>query len=303
MIYVVISKNDNQYHSSFEALGHEIHLGRYILLDMLNDNYIDNHNYTIVTSKIERKFLYSKLFNKIISYDDFIKLNENDKNIINIWPFLNAIKENISKNYIDEFKKKSNYPIEKVLFKEINVIKIKGLLNLIDYQVIEYNNLIKEKFIVIHHRVIDYNKISNNDINKNNIITQKIIDYLFNNFNYNIIVFSSDIDIKFNCQDLTRIKYINSLSLYCSLLNNDNCQCLISELSGGGEIGQYCHNKLIIHYNNSYYPIEVYEKVNFLQKNMSFLHDEWSLHGSSDALLIRTKFENLFDILLKELIK
>lgn len=304
MIYLIISKNnDNNYHCQFEALGHEIHLGRYILMDMLNGKYIDNNNYIIVTARLERKFLYSKLFDKIISYNDFIKLNQEDKNIIYIWPFLNGVKERISKNYIDDFKKKNNYPIEKVLFTEMNKLEINYLLNKIDYQLIEDDNLIKEKYIIIHHRVIDYNKISNNNISNNNIFTQKIVNYIMNNFNYNIIIFSSDSNIKFNCEDLNRIKYINSLDLYCSFLNNDKCLCLISELSGGGEISQYCHNKLIIHYNNSYNPQPIHKTVKSLQDNTNCLHNNWNYHGCSDAVLIRTNFDNIFDILTKELNK
>ena len=59
--YLVISKPDGEFHTGFCALGHEIHLGRYILLDMLHNNYIDD-SFIVVTYNLDRAFLYSKIF-------------------------------------------------------------------------------------------------------------------------------------------------------------------------------------------------------------------------------------------------
>jgi molybdopterin converting factor small subunit len=65
-MYIILSKY-SELHTYFNALGHEIHIARYILLNMLNNNYISkNNNYiskndTIVTLNNERLFLYNIL--------------------------------------------------------------------------------------------------------------------------------------------------------------------------------------------------------------------------------------------------
>jgi hypothetical protein len=297
-IYIIVSRKDNNYHTGFCALGHEIHLSRYLLLDIFNRNYIDKDNVIIVTVNIDRKFLYSKIFDNIISYDEFIKLNIESNNILNLCPFMTSSYIEIKKYYIDLFKLKSEYPIESILY--INMKKnFEDLLKKINYQVDTYNSiLLKNNYIIIHHRSIN-TQINNNNPNINYDITQQIIKFILKNFDYDIIIFSSDINIKFN-NESNKLYYINSLELYCSIMTNERCIAVISELSGGGEIAQYCHNNFIYHYNNSYPIDKINKNLNLLQ-NDNYLHYNWNLHGCTNAILIRDNIDKIFEHMILNL--
>jgi hypothetical protein len=68
-------------------------------------------------------------------------------------------------------------------------------------------------------------------------------------------------------------------------MKNENCLCVISELSGGGEISQYCHNNKIFLYGNSY-GINNKESKLIFNENTN-LHDNWNEHGTTDATLYK----------------
>ena len=72
-MYIILSKDDNV-HTGFSALGHEIHLARFILCDMLHTNFI-NKDDTIVTYSSDRFFLYNNFFINVISYNEYLLLN------------------------------------------------------------------------------------------------------------------------------------------------------------------------------------------------------------------------------------
>ena len=291
-MYYILTKIEPEHHSGFCALGHEIHISRHLLLDMFNEKYIDPENDTIVTVSLDRKFLYMNMFKNIISYEDFRLKNIDDKYIINLWTFIVSKIEELDKYYINDFKKKSNYPINNFLYKNISK-KYRQLLCNIYYEPIPESFIIK-KYFLIHHRTIN-KKYSNNNIDNNYNYTIQIIKFLMDKFSdINIIIFSADNTIKF-----LDLPIINSLSLYCSLMNNINCVALISEISGGGEIAQYCHNNLICHYYNSYNfsPIEPIN-LNLLQE-YSYIHENWNTHGSTNAIIIRTNINDMLNFILR----
>ena len=140
--YIVVSKIENENHSGFCALGHEIHLGRFILLDMLDKKYI-NTNDVIVTSNIDRFFLYSKIFKNIISYDEYSRNgNIKEENKILVWPFVVSIPTELSDFYIKNFESKIKYPIRNILYNNFTR-DYDELLKMIDFPLIEDYNLVK----------------------------------------------------------------------------------------------------------------------------------------------------------------
>ena len=44
--------------------------------------------------------------------------------------------------------------------------------------------------------------------------------------------------------------------MYASFLNNTNCNLLISEWSGGGQLSQYCFNNKVIYYFHHYQSLD-----------------------------------------------
>lgn len=127
--------------------------------------------------------------------------------------------------------------------------------------------------------------------NKILILISKIQDkYPF----LDIYVFSSQ-NVTF---DNPNIKIVNNLDMYAVLLNHNLCEAIISELSGGGEFSQYCHNKKIILYSGHYNIINrPSKKVTSLQNNI-LLHTDWCLHGVTNATL---QWISSFDELLYSL--
>jgi len=298
--YLIISRDESKHHTGFCALGHEIHLGRTILLDMLHNNYI-NDNCVIVTVNLDRAFLYSKIFKNIISYNDFIKKNVDYTDVIEIWPFVVSITSELNENYVNMFEKKCNYPIKKILYEKFEN-NYQDLIANIDFPSIKDIDLIEKKYFVIHSRMIE-NKLSNNNVELNLLHLNQIVNKINEKYlyDYNIIIFTvnnSDALLDLKSRN-NNIKIINKLDIYASLMNHNNCEAVISELSGAGEFAQYCHNKKIYLYSNSY-EIESNKpiKVSMLQNANNTLHYNWNEHGTTDAILY--KFNNI-DLLLQNI--
>jgi hypothetical protein len=295
--YIVVSKIENENHSGFCALGHEIHLGRFILLDMLDKNYI-NTNDVIVTSNIDRFFLYSKIFKNIISYDEYSRNgNIKEENKILVWPFVVSIPTELSDFYIKNFESKIKYPIRNILYNNFTR-DYDELLKMIDFPLIEDYNLVKNKFIVIHLRTLLLK--SNNNINQNLIDLYKIIYKINITYpDFDIVIFTcNDSNELLKLQENTKIKIINKLDLYASVMNHENCECVITELSGGGEFSQFCCNTTIHMYGNSYNNIGTFSKKLSTLQNGKFLHDDWNKHGTTDALL---NYYNNIDAMLENI--
>jgi hypothetical protein len=109
---------------------------------------------------------------------------------------------------------------------------------------IEYNDLselIKNKYVIVHHRLVKYNNEKN--------YTQQIISKIKKiDPSLQIFIFCNK-KLTGYTEDIT---FIDDISIYASLMNNDNCVAVISEFSGGGQLSQYCHNKKIIYFCNHY---------------------------------------------------
>ncbi len=240
-MYIVVSANYLKHHCGYNAIGHEIHLSRHLLMDMYDKGYISNNDIIVTVSKF-RFFFYSKIFKNIILYDDFINLNIPINEQIRICDFMTSQVDQISEDKIIEFEKNTSYPIREILYKE-NKCNYYHLLKEFDYPNIINNTLIENKFFLIHHRFFLYPCIDYKIDNTFKMV-KKIIKRLKKNYpNTNIIVYSlGDFNYDYD------VKKINTLDEYVSLMNHENCVALISEISGGGELAQYCHNKYIYMY-------------------------------------------------------
>ena len=83
MLYIIVSTSDNnknKFHTyGVSNLGHELFWTRKIALVLLENNIIPK-NACIVSKNNDRKFLYSKIFNNFVAYDDYAT-NQNDTEI------------------------------------------------------------------------------------------------------------------------------------------------------------------------------------------------------------------------------
>jgi hypothetical protein len=227
---LLISSYPPYYPEYSRSLGHEIHITRIMVLDMLLKNKINKDD--IIVTFDDRKFLYSMIFNNIINYDQFLNLNKENYIVINIIDYTTTV---LTKN-IDDFNK-IDYSIPETYYSNDFI----NLCNKIEYINLDYD-FINNNFIIIHHR---YNDDMSRLLNILNIIKK---------FNIKIIIFNNKINELKNIINIDNIDifYTDNLQIYASLLNNNNCKLLITEWSGGGQLSQYVSNTKIIYYFQFY---------------------------------------------------
>jgi hypothetical protein len=215
------------------CLGHEIHMTRYVIIDMLLQNKISTDD-IIVTLK-DRTFLYSKIFKNCITSDAFTMMEKDGYNIINLsyitgsdipvreWSILQKYNHQVLKKfYTSEFK---------------------TLLNSIDYCETHYD--CAKDYIVVHHRY-------NYDIN----MLIKTINKINSVVDVNIVIFNNNMSyIKKELENYKNLMFVDNLQLYASYLNNPKCKLFISEWSGGGQLSHYCYDGKIIYYFHQYHDI------------------------------------------------
>lgn len=234
MKFIIISKDHYNCEPDryISALGHEIHLQRFILFDLLQKNKISKND-TIVLYSLERSFLYNNVFTKILSWEKYKKEYINEKNVIDLSFYSYHSTKDILLDKFIEF----NYSFTD--YKK--TIEFKNYINNINYINLDndYKEVISKKYYLIHLRFkFDKKKLI--------MLLDKIREYS----TYQIIIFCCDDNI--NLSKDYNIIFIKNLQLYASFLNNKNCVLFISEWSGGGQLSQYCYNGLILFYFDNY---------------------------------------------------
>jgi len=287
-MYIIVC-SDIASHCETTALGHEIHMSRYVLCQLLHHNCISESD-TIVTRTEDRCILYTKLFTNVITHNVFKKLQINPDEIVDLTEFMQTdyINRPVSEETLAFFSKKLTFDFKEFLYGN-NAADVRYLLNNIDYPSITNIDLIRKKFIIIHMRIVN----SSNHVWEGKQSCQQLINSL-QDIDSSIICYTSYPVEKLDSPK-KQITYISDFSLYCALMNHDLCQVVISEISGGGEISQYCHNKTILLYTGAYNFGEP-----FLTKQMREirprLHVRWQGNeGSTNAILY--KFPSLGELI------
>ena len=297
-MYLIVSASEN-YKSNIKfpddkiranTIGHEIHITRPIVLILLSLNLIDKTD-TIVTKNKERFCLYSKIFLNIITYDDLS--SDIDPALIidvthaNMWtdtPY-DMEKTDFERRFsiMSQIRKYKNVDFRTDIFS--------NLMKNIEYN--DFSELIKKKYIIVHHRLVKYYKEKN--------YTQEIISKIKKiDPSLQIFIFCNK-KLTGYTEDIT---FIDDISIYASLMNNDNCVAVISEFSGGGQLSQYCHNKKIIYFCGAYdfYPgcniTDVFKEAN----NANNLYDYFDAKLFTNASVyicstINTLLNNISSIL------
>ena len=293
-IFVILSS------PNIRALGHEIHISRYLLYDLLQKNIIDN-NVNIVTISKDRFFLYNNIFTNIHEWNDYKNnINKNNIKIIDLSHtydtaiFIDRLKElnlKLNLNYsCDNFERSDKFVDD---INNINIINLNEDEN--------YKSIIENDFIVVHYRLVN----SDNKINHQNIL--KIIDKIRKYTDNTIVIFCSKLPDEKVQKDLEckNIVVIDNLQYYASFLSNKKCKLLISEWSGGGQLSQYCFDGKIIYYFD-FYPSLDYE-LNFdsYQKtanvpNNIFKFNCWDFKTTRNN---EREYYKTFDLMINDLSK
>ena len=225
---IIITNDSNR-----TCFGHDLHITRCIVLDMLLQNHINKDDILVVMNN-DRKFLYELLFNTVLSYHEYTSLNINTTNIIDLRAFSLLATCNRDKFFIPNFSFSGNYYTEEFRKKMLQI----------NYCDTKYN-IFDNDYIVIHYRY---------DADLNNL--KKICDKITNTYyNMNLIIFNHNIENISSIREYykdTNIIFTDNLQLYASYLNNSKCKMVISEWSGGGQLSQYCFSGKIFYYFDFY---------------------------------------------------
>jgi len=230
MVKIIISSNNLHC-----CLGHEIHITRFIIIDMLIQNFI-NQDDIIVVENNDKKFLYELLFKTVLNFNEYEVINKNnDYDIIDLCQYTRYATLH-GKINITNFNYREKYFTKEFLN---NILKINYCNTNYDYS---------ENYIVIHHRF---------DANLEDL--KRLCNKIFESYdNLNVVIFNNNIENIIKIKDEYKDKnliFTDNLQLYVSYLNNDKCKLFISEWSGGGQLSQYCFNGKIMYYFNTYNSI------------------------------------------------
>jgi hypothetical protein len=251
------------------CLGHEIHMTRYVLIDMLLQNRISQDD-IIVTLK-DRMFLYTLIFKTVIEPNTLANINKNNYNIINLSLITSS---DMSVNYNSILQQFNHKTLEKFYTPDF-----KRLLNSIEYCKTLYDEKYDKDYVVIHHRY-------NNKIDELHTIIKKINGLI----NVNIIIFNNNIPLLKNELKYDNLIFTDNLQMYASYLNcyesKYNCKLFISEASGGGQLSHYCYNGKVIYYFEEYanYASQHIGKETYYRENAmkTDMYQHWDFKYSTD---------------------
>lgn len=227
------------------CLGHDLHISRIIVFDLLNKNIINNNDTLIVTK--DRQEFYNNLFKNIITFTEFIeKINNNEISIdINNFIFLPSVVTDLLYGRSNTELMRINYNVHNNDYWNDKMIKNITTFNKCIFNE-ELNRIIKDKFIIFIIRSFDHLHIDSNyhnyiyNLRQNTLTKYKLILYCYK-------------DIEFNKENYDYI--INNVSEYMSLLTDSNCYFVIGEMSGLLEVSYFHHNnnlQILEFLNNTY---------------------------------------------------
>lgn len=234
-----------------QPLGHELHVSRCIVVDMLCKNvFSPESGDAIVTSRIDRKFLYERLVGKgnVTAQADLTPEQAGDYFVIDLRLF--SMPPTICTFNATRQMRAVGYEIPNEYFTE-NFISKCSLINYVSTETID-STFPKSigSFVVIHDRFSAANK---NILTIIEALPEDLVKIVFGPNMNNLL------EKLTNCKNV----YItNNLQVYATLLHDERCRLLISEWSGGGQLAQYAmrEGRLIWYYFETY-P-DVYNYVN-----------------------------------------
>lgn len=264
------------------CLGHELHISRCILLDLLCKGFIDT-NVEIYTPR-DRMFLYTKIFPHVFPLEEFKSDDEND-DIVDMSEYMSCV--NIgNRKHCSKLLVEMGYD-NTAAYRSPEFV---ALCNTIDVTPIS----IKSPFAVIHFRKLaDYtNNVPDLD---------KVIDWVRKKGVVDIVIFWNTHDTHGFEEKYERIVITNNLCEYASYMVDENCHMVVSEWSGGGQLSQFTTRGTVYYYFEGY-PSNDYEKhylVYYSRGNSSdaTIYTYWDWKNTTDTTVVMVKdLRSLLDL-------
>jgi hypothetical protein len=282
-----------------QHLGHEIHVGRNIVVDMLSKGVLERSKGDfIMTGLPDRRFFYeafmgadqvidfsniteiekpihppknasdylmlpSQFFSNLANFKNFQIINLSSYSLPPTYCTFGTSDEMLAVGYsVPERYWNKNFQILASTFNFLTTDEIN--------EIIPVNSQI---FIVLHHRY-------NASIEKLKLILESLPLELYK------VIFTSNIEgLKFEFNNRSDLIFTNNLKEYSSLLKDPRCKLLISEWSGAGQVAQYTlGSQGSIWFYYDHYP-DVY--------NFSMTHKVWENNAKIGSYFNCWDFKNI----------
>ena len=233
-------KDDSNDLTKYYELGWECVVSNIEIKNLLDCGKISKTD--VIVTKDDRKFIYSSVFDDVIDYQSFKKLNISDSEVM----------------VIDHFK-----ALETLDFSEVNK-KLMCDFDLIDDIEKKYN--ITENFICYCVRLRSHCEYRNSSI----VESKKTIDRINSELGMKVFVVGHDAESLCDGENSIHI----GLREFASLINSKYCKCCVSKLSGIIHLANFCgHEELI---NIIYDPTMDREKAGehplYMADNINYKH-------------------------------
>lgn len=244
-----VSGDLNQYYE----LGWEIMITHYRIKKFLNEKKIDPGD-VIVTANNERKYLYEKSFNHVISWEEFINIKDDNKTVIDL------VNDSVNGPYEMDLPETDN---------------------------IELNNILKS-FVISDHILskVESKQYVCLQFRKRDWCVERNIDESFFSELVNFFSVEKNLDVyvmgfgsEIFC-DNKKVFYVN-LQEFTTLINNPNCLLFYSGMSGPAHLSYFFgHQKLkhIVNFVGGPRPIH-------LQNHPLYMGDIYNITGVNVTIL------------------
>lgn len=213
--------------NSYYELGWEIMVTHYRIKKLFYEKIISTQD-VIVTTNEERKFLYESIFENVITWEEFLKIDKGDTEVVDL------VNQSTNDNFHNEY---INYE------PEINNQELNNILFSFKKDDISLPNDNNKKYVCLQFRNRDWSTERNVDKS----FFSDLIKYFNEEKKIHIYVMgfgSEDFCVNEN------IEYVD-LRRFTSLINNENCLFFYSSMSGPAHLSYFFGHKNLYQIVNS----------------------------------------------------
>jgi hypothetical protein len=213
--------------NSYYELGWEIMVTHYRIKKFFYENKISNKD-VIVTTNEERKFLYESIFQNVITWEDFLKIDTEDNEVVDLVNL--STMHDFHNEYINYEPEIDNQELNNILFsfkKDINNISNNG----------------SKKYVCLQFRNRDWSTERNVDKN----FFSDLIKYFNDEKKIHVYVMGFGSEVFCINENITYV----DLQEFTSLINNENCLFFYSSMSGPAHLSYFFGHKNLYQVVNS----------------------------------------------------
>jgi len=213
----------------------------------------------VVTTNDDRKYLYERNFKKVISWNEFLKIEDEDKIVIDL------VNDSVSGSY--EFD-----------LPEINNVELNDILKSFVKNTNIISKIVDKKYVCLQFR----KRVWCAERNIDEDFFKDLVNFFTVEQNLDVYIMGLDGDVF--C-DNKKSFYVN-LEEFTTLINNSNCLLFYSGMSGPAHLSYFFGHKKLLHIVNSVGG----PRPSHLQNHPLYMGDIYNLTGV-DVKILPNKLE------------